>query len=328
MGRLRAHPRSRGENRATGPPARTAKGSSPLTRGKLHEDADLIHRNGLIPAHAGKTQEVHAVNGAIGAHPRSRGENGGEGSRGPSVRGSSPLTRGKPRYRRDFAARPGLIPAHAGKTPSSASSLSLSRAHPRSRGENQRDRGVLRQQPGSSPLTRGKRPVGASAVPLAGLIPAHAGKTRGQERATQWVRAHPRSRGENFHAVSAPASAMGSSPLTRGKPAQPDERADDDGSSPLTRGKPYDRRHHAPQSRLIPAHAGKTRDGVLKSMSIGAHPRSRGENRAPVAKWRDRGGSSPLTRGKRAMVMVLSVGEGLIPAHAGKTSCPATRRGH
>ena len=30
----RAHPRSRGENRATGPPARTARGSSPLTRGK------------------------------------------------------------------------------------------------------------------------------------------------------------------------------------------------------------------------------------------------------------------------------------------------------
>ena len=39
------------------PPA-PQSGSSPLTRGKLHADADLIHRDGLIPAHAGKTRPM------------------------------------------------------------------------------------------------------------------------------------------------------------------------------------------------------------------------------------------------------------------------------
>ena len=72
--------------------------------------------------------------------------------------------------------------------------------------------------------------------------------------------------------------------------------------------------------RLIPAHAGKTRDGVLKSMSIGAHPRSRGENsrRRPAAT--STRGSSPLTRGKRVPYHPAGPDRGLIPAHAGKTS--------
>ena len=57
-GEGRAHPRSRGENRAGDdlPPARP--GSSPLTRGKLQRsqcDRDAV---GLIPAHAGKTSHT------------------------------------------------------------------------------------------------------------------------------------------------------------------------------------------------------------------------------------------------------------------------------
>ena len=50
-----------------------------------------------------------------------------------------------------------------------------------------------------------------------------------------------------------------------------------------------------------------------------AHPRSRGENGLgwPGLAWD--GGSSPLTRGKRAGLRGASWGRGLIPAHAGKT---------
>ena len=91
------------------------------------------------------------------------------------------------------------------------------------------------------------------------------------------------------------------------------------GSSPLTRGKPHMPRPSSRALRLIPAHAGKT-NGLAPSPGRGrAHPRSRGENldiidETPVAE-----GSSPLTRGKLSIEHREGMGQGLIPAHAGKT---------
>ena len=52
-----AHPRSRGENVADVRVARSAEGSSPLTRGKLMSAITQPVGMGLIPAHAGKTDE-------------------------------------------------------------------------------------------------------------------------------------------------------------------------------------------------------------------------------------------------------------------------------
>ena len=51
-----------------------------------------------------------------------------------------------------------------------------------------------------------------------------------------------------------------------------------------------------------------------------AHPRSRGENTWRMAALTAWSGSSPLTRGKQARCGDVPCGEGLIPAHAGKTS--------
>ena len=51
----RAHPRSRGENRAENADLQTRAGSSPLTRGKHVDVRSPRARGGLIPAHAGKT---------------------------------------------------------------------------------------------------------------------------------------------------------------------------------------------------------------------------------------------------------------------------------
>ena len=70
-------------------------GSSPLTRGKLHDPADLVGNVRLIPAHAGKTFGGDAPPGPALAHPRSRGENVVGVGAGAGVGGSSPLTRGK-----------------------------------------------------------------------------------------------------------------------------------------------------------------------------------------------------------------------------------------
>ena len=192
-----------------------------------------------------------------------------------------------------------LIPAHAGKTRRLSRWAARIWAHPRSRGENARDQTHEISHEGSSPLTRGKPVRRCGTGEYVRLIPAHAGKTAALERPARGDRAHPRSRGENVLAGLQQASGGGSSPLTRGK------------------------RYHAHGSsdgaRLIPAHAGKTQRGVEVFQRTTAHPRSRGENYSPVLMIWIIGGSSPLTRGKPALVALGDVAPGLIPAHAGKT---------
>ena len=172
-------------------------------------------------------------------------------------------------------------------------------AHPRSHGENHSKGGKARTVPGSSPLTRGKRGLAVDLDLLAGLIPAHAGKTgkRAQMRALR--PAHPRSRGENGAFRSRLVCCGGSSPLTRGKPCQ--------------------HRAPVPHAGLIPAHAGKTARRRCPCANAAAHPRSREENL-----WEDRiraleHGSSPLTRGKHSCPPRSQSTARLIPAHAGKT---------
>ena len=117
--------------------------------------------------------------------------------------------------------------------------------------------------------------------------------------------AHPRSRGENAVGPFPAACAAGSSPLTRGKRRGSTELLD--------------------LARLIPAHAGKTPQVGSDRPFTGAHPRSRGENTGAAWTVTRTGGSSPLTRGKRApRTGGLSRGR-LIPAHAGKTHCCYSR---
>ena len=119
--------------------------------------------------------------------------------------------------------------------------------------------------------------------------------------------AHPRSRGENAVTINGELVSLGSSPLTRGKRCT--------GTSP----------HSA--MRLIPAHAGKTGSRPRGLGLVRAHPRSRGENDSLHHTLAFRSGSSPLTRGKPGLIINdLNTG-GLIPAHAGKTSCVASHQG-
>ena len=177
LGSLGAHPRSRGENMPTAPIVSVFPGSSPLTRGKHLAQLAGHFRPGLIPAHAGKTYSRSKLDTRRPAHPRSRGENNVATWMSGTLQGSSPLTRGKRPHGRARSPRAGLIPAHAGKTLCAAASVRLTRAHPRSRGEN--------------------RPRHADQAQRQGLIPAHAGKTFNRPFRDSHVRAHPRSRGEN-----------------------------------------------------------------------------------------------------------------------------------
>ena len=193
----------------------------------------------------------------------------------------------------------GLIPAHAGKTVLVSSRALRARAHPRSRGENNKGGDGNGTSPGSSPLTRGKRSPASTHRSPPRLIPAHAGKTRRARQGSRSQGAHPRSRGENAWDRSSVISFSGSSPLTRGKLIRLSRR-------------------RRPR-RLIPAHAGKTRMSKPRGRGMRAHPRSRGENRARRPLVVRVGGSSPLTRGKLAHRAQQVQAAGLIPAHAGKT---------
>ena len=274
-------------------------GSSPLTRGKPWP-ARYGHRgSGLIPAHAGKTEEPQARGPRQGlipahagktvarlrlglsrrAHPRSRGENRIIAHHPIPLRGSSPLTRGKRTSHSIPLALCRLIPAHAGKTVAISPRRSCSRAHPRSRGENACDVALTPVSTGSSPLTRGKLWVAGAGESSKGLIPAHAGKTPTGRRARTDRPAHPRSRGENVQHHASICRDEGSSPLTRGKQLDGDPLLEPHG--------------------LIPAHAGKTDAPAESGCAQRAHPRSRGENGCAPGRCSREPGSSPLTRGKR-----------------------------
>ena len=155
--RLKAHPRSRGENTASRGGDYSRQGSSPLTRGKPGRALHSLRQLGLIPAHAGKTDNHGCIRIGGRAHPRSRGENRVLAVLGSTREGSSPLTRGKRHLEPAGRDRRGLIPAHAGKTTPIGCGISSPPAHPRSRGENCDAEDFREALNGSSPLTRGKR---------------------------------------------------------------------------------------------------------------------------------------------------------------------------
>ena len=176
-GGLPVHPRSRRKNLSTRFVEWLMGGSSPLTRGKRGCRGHLDYRDGIIPAHAGKTSGSRCSTAASRAHPHSRGENTSPAGATGLSQGSSPLTRGKHGLRASVRENAGLIPAHAGKTRLSAWHPSRPWAHPRSRGENLPLVFLCTLWWGSSPLTRGKRRHNPATTAVVGLIPTHAGKT-------------------------------------------------------------------------------------------------------------------------------------------------------
>ena len=174
--RIRAHPRSRGENQIKLSHAQVGAGSSPLTWGKHVDRGDVLVRIRLIPAHVGKTASPRSSSEEIQAHPRSRGENQALGYPARRPVGSSPLTRGKSCAGSGAMVMVRLIPAHAGKITVPEATHANSQAHPRSRGENVWSVVSVGMCGGSSPLTRGKCHAALSINLRPGLIPAHAGK--------------------------------------------------------------------------------------------------------------------------------------------------------
>ena len=153
---------------------------------------------------------------------------------------------------------PGLIPARAGNTTNPPVLSTVTRAHPRSRGEHPKSALYRLLCRGSSPLARGTLVAASRRAFAHGLIPARAGNTRQPEKRTPTLRAHPRSRGEH-----------GSNVL---------EKLLREGSSPLARGTLLENATLTGKSGLIPARAGNTARSRWSLEPGRAHPRSRGEH--------------------------------------------------
>ena len=152
---------------------------------------------------------------------------------------------------------------------------------------------------GSSPLARGTQGQITVSGDVNRLIPARAGNTRCLESRRRSTPAHPRSRGEHCSKSKACVISCGSSPLARGTLFMP--------------------RAGLRAIRLIPARAGNTHSTKPASVSVAAHPRSRGEHHAVVHSGGYGLGSSPLARGTPQLRRVHATAPRLIPARAGNT---------
>ena len=213
------HPRSRGVYPPRRPLRRSPPGSSPLARGLPSETENDNVAERIIPARAGFTATGAGIPLGLADHPRSRGVYTAAASSATSPSGSSPLARGLHTERRAYDLRPGIIPARAGFTPSSAGSSSPRTDHPRSRGIylGLLEAGV--EELGSSPLARGLLTKEEEQLWDAGIIPARAGFTAPPPPGSGGSRDHPRSRGVYPSVVYSRPARDGSSPLARGLPS-------------------------------------------------------------------------------------------------------------
>ena len=138
--------------------------------------------------------------------------------------------------RRGLDAR--ITPACAGKTFRGVAQSAARQDHPRACEENEIRNPCLYSLSGSPPRMRGKLLFGSGHFVVAGITPAHAGKTEPETVLCRTCMDHPRACGENVQIAHRSFSESGSPPRMRGKP--PESAAFDRGCG------------------ITPAHAGKT----------------------------------------------------------------------
>ena len=322
-------------------------------RGSLESGDGLAQVCGIIPAHAGLTEDIGVRVGGSGDHPRACGAHISSVEKRIILSGSSPRMRGSRKDYRGISPTLGIIPAHAGLTTSKYLWID--------------------EYWGSSPRMRGSpfRVAGRRKHP--GIIPAHAGLTcmACSRPLTCWD--HPRACGAHEAIIHPPPAHTGSSPRMRGSlvsaatckrnlgiiPAHagltvagsrarvdaPDHpracgahhvahpsTAAMSGSSPRMRGSHAYSLKSGRSSGIIPAHAGLTWTMERLSRSCGDHPRACGAHSSKSGWTKTWQGSSPRMRGSPSSTHHRSTATGIIPAHAGLTADPAnhhdSRRDH
>ena len=132
------------------------------------------------------------------------------------------------------------------------------------------------------------------------FIPTHAGNTSAPAVAQVCRAVHPHARGEHAALAANAGGIFGSSPRTRGT-----------------------HRRRPPSlslQRFIPTHAGNTSPCKTKSPKYPVHPHARGEHKRFENAALAMAGSSPRTRGTRAVRINRDAQRRFIPTHAGNTA--------
>ena len=181
----KAHPRRCGADLHEQLRIGLTEGSSPQVRGRLRQGAVVALALGLIPAGAGQTIQTCGSVILREAHPRRCGADGRKWLTSKRRRGSSPQVRGRLGRFRHQTHRNGLIPAGAGQTLRNHLCHRQVLAHPRRCGADALRVYSPGQVVGSSPQVRGRHLATFDDTQGAGLIPAGAGQTLGdQQRCT------------------------------------------------------------------------------------------------------------------------------------------------
>ena len=235
-------------------------------------------------------------------HPRVRGEHEPAPAREPVVAGSSPRARGTHALEAQRHAVPRFIPACAGNTAKLGGSAPAKSVHPRVRGEHRLSGLNQSAIDGSSPRARGTRGRARARGAAGRFIPACAGNTFSTPPTPRFTPVHPRVRGEHYSNDQTKQATDGSSPRARGT------------LLPVACG-PY-------HGRFIPACAGNTASGRLRSLPRAVHPRVRGEHSSPYRNAGTDGGSSPRARGTHQRRARTAAHPRFIPACAGNTPTP------
>ena len=153
------------------------RGSSPRMRGAqslLYHPVTVMR---IIPADAGSTTILSAMNSFPKDHPRGCGEHIPPESLMCMEKGSSPRMRGAQKPAHDMQGNMRIIPADAGSTSCSRSVVLFLRDHPRGCGEHSSPSRMPLTVRGSSPRMRGAHPATQRPRHQRGIIPADAGST-------------------------------------------------------------------------------------------------------------------------------------------------------
>ena len=174
------------------------------------------HGLGIIPAHAGLTRGQPRRSCCRRDHPRACGAHNSLILHQDFDAGSSPRMRGSRESIRAATSGDGIIPAHAGLT-STDDLISLHVwDHPRACGAHSVLALYHALPTGSSPRMRGSLLNLRDNRAGYGIIPAHAGLTELERRATRTTRDHPRACGAHISGMICPEMRGGSSPRMRG----------------------------------------------------------------------------------------------------------------
>ena len=254
---LKDHPRACGEKPVAMHSLTIKAGSPPRMRGKVYCVSKVRPRDGITPAHAGKSLLLRLRSILCRDHPRACGEKMYASISICAVWGSPPRMRGKAVLFRMFHGGDGITPAHAGKRKPTLPAERQTRDHPRACGEKKRSQSQPGRLRGSPPRMRGKaRPQQFQGLCLR-ITPAHAGKRQSASYPQQRPRDHPRACGEKHTWKLQHRLFPGSPPRMRGKVVSSNTRLFLGG--------------------ITPAHAGKRMLTLTVRNVPGDHPRACGE---------------------------------------------------